>query len=128
MQFNKLWRAVIIGFVSVSMAACSSSASQSSEEKVEGGFRIEDGMAKPMLTYSDINTPNQDSDILRFCVYVETDHDTDSDGKADLVKTFVQVPKAAAEGQYKAAAIYDPMPYAAGMVSNMDLLLESPYG
>lgn len=97
MELKKLWRAVIAGFVSVSMAACSSGASESGEEKVEGGFRIEDGMAQPMLTYSDINTPNKDSDILRFCVYVETDHDTDGDGKADLVKTFIQLPKAAAQ-------------------------------
>ena len=128
MIFKKWWRAVIVGLVSVSMIGCSSGTADPVEEKVESEFRIEDGMAQPMLTYSDINTPNKDSDILRFCVYVETNHDTDGDGKADLVKTFVQLPKAAAKGQYKAAAIYDPTPYSAGMVSNMDLLLESPYG
>lgn len=34
----------------------------------------------------------------------ETDHDTDGDGKADLVKAFLQIPRSAAEGKYKAAA------------------------
>ena len=81
-----------------------------------------------MLVFSDIHTPNADSEILRFCVYVETDHDTDGDGKADLVKAFVQLPKSAAEGKYKAAAIYDPTPYTAGIVTNMKALLESEYG
>ena len=34
----------------------------------------------------------------------ETDHDTGGDGKADLVKAFLQIPRSAAEGKYKAAA------------------------
>ena len=57
---------------------------------------------------------NAESEILRYCVYVETDHDTDDDGFADLVKVMVQVPRPAAEGKYKAATIYDPTPYSAG--------------
>ena len=76
-------------------------------------LKIEDGMLQPMLQYSDPRASdysNEDSDILRFCVYVETDHDTDNDGMADLVKALIQVPRAAAEGKYKAAAIYDPTP------------------
>ena len=80
---------------------------------------IEDGMAQPMLEYSnylDEDYSNEDSDILRFTVYVETDHDTDNDGMADLVKVFMQVPRAAVEGNYKAAVIYDPTPYNAGTV------------
>ena len=40
-------------------------------------------------------------DIVRYVVYVETDYDTDGDGKPDLVKTFVQVPKAAVKGIIK---------------------------
>ena len=80
-------------------------------------LKIEDGMLQPMLQYSDPRASdysNEDSDILRFCVYVETDHDTDNDGMADLVKALIQVPRAAAEGKYKAAAIYDPTPYQVG--------------
>ncbi len=78
-----------------------------------------DGMAQPILDYTDLRASdytNEGSDILRFCVYVETDHDTDSDGKADLVEALVQIPRASAEGGFKAATIYDPTPYGAGTV------------
>lgn len=80
-----------------------------------GKLNFENGMAQPLLEYSGPEKDNKYSQILRFCVYVETDHDTDADGKADLVKAFVQVPRAAATGGFKAAAIYDPTPYPAGM-------------
>ena len=83
----------------------------------DDSLRIADGTLLPMLTYSDatmLNYTNDDSDILRFVVYVETDHDTDADGKPDLVKTFLEVPRAAAEGKFKAATILDPTPYNAG--------------
>ncbi len=86
-------------------------------EGYDGTLRIENGLLQPMLNYSDPRDPaydNAKSDILRFCVYVETDHDTDNDGKADLVKAFVQVPRGAVEGKYKAGVIYDPTPYGAG--------------
>ena len=84
----------------------------------EGALIVADGMMQPMLQYSDPRDPgysNADSEIIRFCVYVETDHDTDSDGLADLVKAVVQVPRAAVDGRYKAATIYDPTPYFAGV-------------
>ena len=67
-----------------------------------GFIRVENGMLQPVLQWSDLraeNYTNEGSDILRFCVWVETDHDTDLDGKADLVKALVQVPRAAAEGR-----------------------------
>lgn len=85
----------------------------------DGMLNIEDGAAQPMLEYSPADAGNEDSDILRFCVYVETDHDTDADGKCDLVKAFIQVPRSAAEGKYKAAVIYDPTPYSAGTTGNI---------
>ena len=69
----------------------------------DGNLREENGTLLPMLSYSDPRDPeysNEDSDILRYCVYVETDNDTDNDGLADLVKVFVQVPRSAAEGKY----------------------------
>ena len=78
---------------------------------------VKDGMLQPILQYSDPRASdysNTDSEILRYCVYVETDHDTDNDGFADLVKVMVQVPRMAADGKYKAATIYDPTPYFAG--------------
>ena len=89
-----------------------------------GPLVIEDGMAQPMLTWSDYRAEdytNEGSDILRFCTYVETDKDTDGDGMADLVKAFVQVPRAAAEGEYKAGVIYDPCPYDAGLNVSTEL-------
>jgi len=91
------------------------------------GYIIEDGMTMPILQFSnfrDTEYENKDSDILRFCVYVETDYDTDNDGKADLVKVFAQVPTQAVLGKYKAAAIYDPTPYNTGVVENFDYKLE----
>ena len=77
-------------------------------------LRFEDGMAMPMLEFSAPSVPNEESEILRFTVYVETDHDTDGDGMADLVKVFMQVPRAALEGKYKAGVIFDPTPYQTG--------------
>lgn len=82
---------------------------------------FENGMAQPMLVFSDDMVANEESDILRFCVYVETDHDTDGDGMADLVKVFCQVPKGAASGKYKAGVIYDPIPYSAGTAEGLEI-------
>ncbi len=45
---------------------------------------------------------------------METNYDTDGDGKLDLVKALVQIPRAAAEGSYKAATIYEARPYITG--------------
>lgn len=87
------------------------------ENVTDGTLIVRDGMLQPMLQYSDPRASdysNAESEILRYCVYVETDHDTDDDGLADLVKVMVQVPRPAAEGKYKAATIYDPTPYSAG--------------
>ncbi len=75
------------------------------------------GMAQPIFPYTtgvDHDYSNATSDIIRYCVYVETNHDTDGDGKLDLVKALVQLPKAAAEGKYKAATIYEARPYITG--------------
>lgn len=77
------------------------------------GMRIENGMAQPMARYTDAQNPdysNEGSELLRFPVYVETDYDTDLDGKADLIKAMVQVPRAAAEGAYRAPVIYEARP------------------
>ena len=114
-------KAAVTILTSALLSGCASgtepkTAEEEKPETAAAGMRFEDGMAQPILKYSAADTPNGESEILRYCVYVETDHDTDGDGMADLVKVFVQVPKSAAEGKYKAASIYDPTPYAAGMV------------
>ena len=64
---------------------------------------IQDGAAQPFIAYTSAQDPeytNEGSEILRFVVYVETDYDTDLDGRPDLIKTMVQLPRAAAEGAY----------------------------
>ena len=38
----------------------------------------------------------------------------------------MQLPRAAAEGKYKAAAIYDARPYITGCTDNGDTLMKSP--
>ena len=88
---------------------------------------FENGMAMPILNYSAPSVPNAESEILRFVVYVETDHDTDGGGMADLVKVFMQVPRAAAEGKYKAAVIFDPTPYVAGTYDDGEGYSGYPY-
>ena len=81
------------------------------------------GVAQPIFPYtSGVPTAegysNDKSDIIRYSVYVETNYDTDGDGKLDLVKALVQLPRAAAEGKYKAATIYDARPYITGCTDN----------
>lgn len=108
---------LLISLFLVLLLAVSACGMYDGRDSERGEFRIENGMAQPMLRWNDLRAAgyrNQGSDILRFCVYVETDLDTDGDGMADLVKVFMQVPRSAAEGEYKAATIYDPTPYAAG--------------
>lgn len=82
---------------------------------------FQNGLAQPILTYTDASVEsytNEGSDIVRFCVYVESDYDTDSDGKLDLIKAVVQLPRAAMEGEYEAAVIYEARPYCAGTTNN----------
>ena len=76
------------------------------------------GMAQPIFPFTTgavkEGYSNDTSDIIRYCVYVETNYDTDGDGKLDLVKALVQVPRAAAKGDYQAATIYEARPYITG--------------
>ena len=79
------------------------------------------GLAQPILTYVSGKTStcnNASNDIVRFCVWVETDYDTDGDGKLDLVKVLVQLPRAAMEGDYQAPVIFEARPYVEGTNSS----------
>ena len=80
---------------------------------------FENGLAQPVFKFTDGKTgENYDpatSSIVRYCVYVESDYDMDGDGKRDLVKAFIQVPRSAVEGNYKAATLYEARPYCAGV-------------
>ncbi len=89
------------------------------------GIVIKNGMAQPMARYTDaqsLDYSNGNSDLLRFVVYVETDYDTDQDGLPDLIKTMVQLPRAAAEGVYQAPVIYEARPYITGMYTYNPML------
>lgn len=88
------------------------------------------GRAQPIFPYTtgekaDQDYKYEDSQIVRFPVYVETDYDTDADGKPDLVKAIVQLPKAVAKGDFKAATILEARPYVAGTLDENYVTLES---
>ena len=88
------------------------------------------GQAQPIFPYTtgekeDQDYKYEDSQIVRFPVYVETDYDTDADGKPDLVKAIVQLPKAVAQGDFKAATILEARPYVAGTLDENYVTLES---
>lgn len=88
------------------------------------------GRAQPIFPYTTGEKEDQDykyenSQIVRFPVYVETDYDTDADGKPDLVKAIVQLPKAVAQGDFKAATILEARPYVAGTLDENYVTLES---
>lgn len=87
-----------------------------SGDEAKVAMKIENGMAQPILKYSEVsaNYSNTGSDILRFAVYVETDLDTDLDGYNDLVQAVIQVPRAAAQQQYDAPTIFEASPYFGG--------------
>ena len=90
--------------------------------KVRVNMVFEDGLAQPILTYTSGKSStcnNAANDIVRYCVYVETDYDTDSDGKLDLIKVLIQMPRAAMEGDYQAPVIYEARPYVAGTTGNV---------
>ncbi|MBM6990436.1 MAG: hypothetical protein I3I98_03375 [Mobilibacterium timonense] len=80
---------------------------------------FKDGVAQPVFPFTDGKTgaayDRNASHVVRYCVYVETDFDMDGDGKRDLVKAFVQVPRAAALGSYKAPVVYEARPYSSGI-------------
>ena len=118
---SRTGRLIVVGALLLLCVIC---ASAFAEEPVEQGFlKVENGVLQPVIRWSNLreeNYTNEGKDILRFCVWVETDYDTDMDGKADLVKALVQVPRAAVEGTYKAAVIYDPTPYGAGTVERYE--------
>ena len=81
------------------------------------------GMAQPIFEYtsgmaSDDEYSNDTSEITRYCVYVETNYDTDADGKRDLVKVLVQIPNDAVGSDHKFATIFEARPYITGCSDN----------
>ena len=95
-------------------------------EAFESGSATEpffyDGLPQPVFlyTYESDDYTNEDSYTIRYCVYVETEYDTDSDGKRDLIEVFLQVPRAAMEGGYRAPVILIADPYNHGVSDKKD--------
>ena len=89
---------------------------QESKEEINPAITIEDGQAIDRYSFTAIGPTysNEKSKTLRFTVYVETDYDTDLDGKNDLVKAFIQLPKEVVENGYKVASIIQASPYTCG--------------
>ena len=83
---------------------------------------FENGLAQPVFPFTDGKSGKdydaKTSNIVRYCVYVESDYDMDGDGKRDLIKTFIQIPRSAVEGNYKAATLFEARPYCAGVNEN----------
>ncbi|MCL1872549.1 MAG: dockerin type I domain-containing protein [Clostridiales bacterium] len=73
------------------------------------------GMAQPIFPYGNSSYYDTSGEgVVRFLVYVETGYDTDADGKLDLIKVVVQLPRAAVEKGMKCATIYHAQPYNEG--------------
>lgn len=83
---------------------------------------FENGLAQPVFPFTDGKSGEKydpaASAIIRYCVYVESDYDMDGDGKRDMIKVLVQVPRSAVEGNYKAASLFEARPYCAGVQEN----------
>ena len=72
------------------------------------------GMAQPIFYYGNNHYNDTTGEgVIRFVVYVESDLDTDNDGKLDLVKALVQLPRAALDGA-KFSTVYEARPYIEG--------------
>ena len=82
-----------------------------------------DGLPQPVFPYTPVTEgyTNEDSATVRYCVYVETEYDTDSDGKRDLINVYLQVPRAAMEGGYRAPVILIASPYDHGASDKDDV-------
>ena len=115
--------------MSLQEAARDDGALVSQEETPATKMVFSDGMAQPVFKYSDARAEgytNANSELWRFCVYVESDYDTDLDGKCDLMRVYVQVPRAAVESGkdgWKAPVLYEARPYNGGMATELHAAL-----
>ena len=76
------------------------------------------GLAVPIFPYGNSATAKYNDTsgegIARYVVYVDTNFDSDADGKLDYVKVLVQLPRAAVEQGMKVSTIYEARPYIEG--------------
>lgn len=109
---------VVFALITVFSVAILSSCNPEDQTNPDGVKpQFVDGLAQPIYPYTAPDAENysdETSEIMRYCVWVETSLDTDEDGQKDLIKAFVQVPRAAYNNDYKAATIYEARPYSSG--------------
>ena len=76
------------------------------------------GMAVPIFPYGNSPTAKYNDTtgegIARFVVYIDTNYDSDADGKLDVIKVLVQLPRAAVDRGMKVPTIYEARPYVEG--------------
>ncbi|MDR2713648.1 MAG: dockerin type I domain-containing protein [Clostridiales bacterium] len=73
------------------------------------------GLAQPIFPFGNSTYYDTTGEgAARFIVYVETNFDTDGDGKLDLIKVVVQLPRAAVDQGMKVSTIYEARPYIEG--------------
>ena len=76
------------------------------------------GMAVPIFPYGDSPTAKYNDTtgegIARYVVYIDTNYDSDFNGKLDYIKVLVQLPRAAVEQGMKVSTIYEARPYVEG--------------
>jgi len=73
------------------------------------------GLAQPIFPRGNSSYYDTSGEgIARFIVWVETDYDTDYDGKLDLIKVVVQLPRAAVDQGMKVGTVYHAQPYNEG--------------
>lgn len=87
-------------------------------------MRFENGMAQKIISVPELDSEGC-GDVVRYTVYVETDYDTDLDGLPDLVKAWIQLPRPAAEGDYRAPVILEANPYSAGTRDPLEVFSDS---
>ncbi len=107
--------------VTTEASSATQSAATPQAEAASKTMVITDGAAQPVFSFTDPTSKgytNANSEIWHFVVFVETDYDTDLDGKRDLVRVHVQVPRAAVLGSYQAPVVYKADPYAAAYQQN----------
>ena len=115
------YRLILLPLLALSVTGCNKQ-NGGSEEKPEDNpaISIEDGRCQEIYRFTALNPAYNPatSTISRFTVYVETDYDTDLDGKKDLVKAFIQLPRDVLVNNYKVASIFQCSPYTASTIED----------
>lgn len=118
MPLMKKYRITALTMTALLLAGTTACQKKNSEPKdeINPAITIENGQAIDRYSFTSIGPTynNNKTQTLRFTVYVETDYDTDLDGKNDLVKAFIQLPKEVVEKGYKVASIIQASPYTCG--------------